>query len=141
MLIVLIYVDDILLTGSDSSVIKRLISELHNQFALKDLGPLQFFLGIEAHRTSSVLHLSQSKYMSDLLSKTALTDCKSVASPMASDHTLSLHEGVPLDNPTLYRSIVGGLPYCTLTRPDISFAVNKVCQFICINPLKPIGKL
>ena len=129
-IIFLVYVDDILLTGSHPTVLQELVAKLNGQFTLKDLGPLHFFFGIEAHRTNSSLHLSQAKYISHLLLKADMADCKFASTPMATDHALSIHDGTPLANPTEYRSFVGALQYCTLTRLDISFAVNKLCQFM-----------
>jgi histone deacetylase 1/2 len=127
---VLVYVDDIIVTGSSKSLIQKLISYLNTHFALKDLGQLHYFLGIELHFSKGVCHLSQTKYIQELLSKADLNECKPIATPMASDHTLSIHEGTLLEDPTSYRSLVGALQYCTITRPDLSFAVNKVCQFL-----------
>lgn len=127
---ILVYVDDIIITGSDPLRIKNLIADLNNQFVLKDLGPLHFFLGIEVTREADSYHLSQSKYIRDLLQRAELENSKPMSTPMAPGHTLSLHDGVPLADPTPYRSLVGTLQYCTITRPDLSFAVNKVCQFL-----------
>ena len=129
-IILFAYIDDILLTRSHPTALQALIAKLNGQFALKDLGPLHFFLGIEAHCTDSALHLSQAKYISDLLLKADMADCKPASTPMATNHALYIHDGTPLSNPTEYRSFVGALQYYTLTRPDISFAVNKFCQFM-----------
>ncbi|XP_062085399.1 uncharacterized mitochondrial protein AtMg00810-like [Humulus lupulus] len=127
--LLLIYVDDIILTGSSDSVIAELLSFLNTKFAVKDLGPLHFFLGIQVHRSTAGLHLSQTKYIRDLLTKTQLLDSKPVATPMALS-SLSLYDGELLTDPTPYHSLVGALQYCTITRPDISFTVNKLCQFL-----------
>ena len=76
--------------------------------------------------------LTQDKYASDLLKRVGMADCKPVSTPLSTSEKLSLHEGTLLgeNDTTKYRSIVGALQYLTLTRPDISFAVNKVCQFL-----------
>ena len=66
LLLVLIYVDDIIITGNDSRAVTRLIQELGREFSLKDIGPLHYFLGVECH-TPSGLFLSQQKYIRDLL--------------------------------------------------------------------------
>ena len=129
-LIVLVYVDDLIITGSNLTMINQLINCLHQQFALKDLGPLHYFLGVEAFRTPSGLFLTQSKYIHDLLARFDLTNSKPMPTPMSSSQVLSIHDGTKLSDPTLYRSAVGALQYCTLTRPDINFAVNKLCQYI-----------
>jgi hypothetical protein len=127
---VLIYVDDIIVTCSDSSTITSFISQLSTEFAVKDLGPLNFFLGVEVLPVSDGLLLSQHRYITDLLRKVHMVDAKLVTSPMSSTHTLSQFVGDAFDDPTLYRSTIGALQYLAITRPDISFAVNKVCQFM-----------
>jgi histone deacetylase 1/2 len=80
----------------------------------------------------SDLILTQEKYASQLLAKVGMQDCKSAPTPLSSTEQLSLQDGTPLgdEDSTRYRSIVGGLQYLTLTRPDISFSVNTVCQFL-----------
>lgn len=125
----LIYVDDIIITGNDTTVIGRLISQLGLHFKMKDLGKLTYFLGIEVQRNNHGLFLSQAKYITDLLLKTDMVGCKPIGSP-ASRAKLSPTDGSPLDEPSAYRSIVGALQYVTLTRPDICFAVNQVGQFM-----------
>lgn len=93
MLVVLIYMHDILLTGTDSQLIANLIFTLHFQVSLKELGdPPFFFLGIEAYRIENSLHLSQAKYISDLLAKASMVHSNVLPTPMACDHTLSIHE-------------------------------------------------
>ena len=126
----LIYVDDILLTGNNESRIASFIASLSRLFSMKDLGALHYFLGMEITRSSSGLHLSQSKYILDLLKKTNMVDCKPVLTPAVSGRRLSLLDGDPFPDVSQYRSVVGALQYLTLTRPDIAFAVNQVCQFM-----------
>lgn len=124
----LIYVDDIIITGPGDALIRSLITKLQQEFPLKDLGPLHFFLGIQVSRTLAGLHLCQSKYITDLLHRTHMQDAKPSKSPCASGAKLSRFDGEPLVNPSEYRSVVGALQYCTLTRAKISFAVNQLCQ-------------
>jgi histone deacetylase 1/2 len=78
------------------------------------------------------LVLTQGKYATDLIAKVGMSGCKTVPTPLSSTEQLSLTDGIPLgpDDSTKYRSIVGGLQYLTLTRPDLSYSVNKVCQFL-----------
>jgi len=131
---ILIYVDDIILTGSSATLLQQLISQLNAIFALKQLGDLEYFLGIEVKTLNSQsLLLTQAKYIRDLLSKTDMEGCKLVASPMTAGSKLSRDGSCLLTNPFHYRSVVGALQYLTITRPDITFAVNKVCQFMA-NP-------
>ena len=107
-----------------------LLQSLQAEFAIKNLGPLHFFLGMEAIPTSEGLILSQQRYILDLLRKSNMSDAKPVKTPMSTAHSLSLFSGDPLSDPSSYHSLVGGLQYLSLTRPDISFAVNKVSQFM-----------
>ncbi|CAM8988176.1 unnamed protein product [Rhodiola kirilowii] len=128
----LVYVDDIIVLSSSPVATKTLVIELCKEFAVKDLGQLHFFLGIEVQHLKKGITLTQHKYAKDLLIRASMQKCKPSVTPMASTERLSANDGVPLppDQATTYRSIVGGLQYLTLTRPDISFAVNKVCQFL-----------
>ncbi|KAL5573679.1 hypothetical protein UlMin_023276 [Ulmus minor] len=129
-LIVLVYVDDILVTGTSISQIEALIRQLHSSFSMRDLGALSYFLGIEVLYDGDSIHLSQTKYVADLLEKMEMMDCKPAQTPGAIGKTLSKYDGEPFEDQTKYRSLVGALQYVTLTRPDIAFAVNKACQFM-----------
>jgi hypothetical protein len=91
---------------------------------------INYFLGIEVLHTSDGLFLSQRKYILDLLKKSNMLNAKTVTSLMSSSVTLSRFDGEAFEDPSLCRSIVGSLQYLSLTRPDVSFAVNKVCQFL-----------
>ncbi|KAI5350022.1 hypothetical protein L3X38_002913 [Prunus dulcis] len=97
---------------------------------MKDLGPLHYFLGMEAVWTSTGLHLSQSKYILDLLTRTKMLDCKPLPTPVVGGCRLSLHDGDALSDVSEYRSVIGALQYLTFTRPNIAFFVNQVCQFM-----------
>ena len=108
-LFLLVYVDNILITGEDSNDIQLLIKDLNIQFALKTLGPVNYFLGFEVIRSPSGLHLSQTKYAIDLLNKTNLQHAKAVPTPMCVPSKLSLHDSDLFDVPSLYRSTVGAL--------------------------------
>lgn len=107
-----------------------MISKLQHEFALKDLGSLSYFLGIHAAKDNDGLYLHQSKYILDLLHKSKMIGAKPCNTPCSSGSKLSMYDGSPLTNPTEYRSIAGGLQYCTLTHPDIAFFVNQLCQFM-----------
>ena len=127
---VLIYVDDILITSSLPQGTDSLLQSLRSDFAIKDLGNLHYFLGMEAISTSDGIILSQQRYILDLLRKSNMLEAKPVKTPMSTAHTLTLLSGDTLTDPSSYRSLVGALQYLALTRPDISFAVNKVSQFM-----------
>jgi hypothetical protein len=129
---ILVYVDDIIIVSSSSSATDRLLSQLQADFTVKDLGTLNYFLGIEVHHTSHGLLLTQQKYIKDLMTRTNMAAAKGVSTPMLPSDKLSLNGGEPLsaEDTTRYRSVVGALQYLSLTRPDISFCVNRVCQFL-----------
>ena len=129
---ILIYVDDIIIMSSSSSATDRLLTQLEADFAVKDLGNLGYFLGIEVHHTSTSLVLTQRKYIQELLQRTNMSSCNVVPTPMLPNEKLFLKSGDPLssEDTTRYRSVVGALQYLSLTRPDISFSVNRVCQFL-----------
>jgi Reverse transcriptase (RNA-dependent DNA polymerase) len=124
--ILLVYVNDILITGSNNAHINQCISHLQQAFSLKDLGPLSYFLGIEAHPSSIRLLISQTKYLTEILNRTHMQDAKPSPTPMASNSTLFNKDSAPFEDPRLYRSIVGALQYANITRPDPFFTVNKV---------------
>jgi histone deacetylase 1/2 len=128
----LIYVDDIIITGSSQQVVSNLMKKLRESFAVKDLGDLSYFLGIEVTRTDSGIALTQAKYAADLLKPVNMHNCKDIATPMSSSERLSKTSGILLSDELAfsYRSTVGSLQYLCLTRPDIAFAVNRVCQFL-----------
>jgi histone deacetylase 1/2 len=105
---------------------------LQKDFALKDLGDLHYFLGIEVKKSSEGLVLTQERYANDVLSRAGMDKAKPVETPMATAEKLSITDGEALgsEDATRFRSLVGALQYLTLRRPDISYAVNKVCQFL-----------
>jgi histone deacetylase 1/2 len=126
---VLVYVDDTIVTGSSMEAI--LVKDLNTHFAIKDLGYMHYFLGIEVKKVQNGIVLTQEKYASDFLERVGMSSCKSSPTPLSASKKLSAHEGdaLGLDDSTRYRSVVGALEYLTLTRPDISFSVNQVCQY------------
>ena len=83
-LFLLVYVDDILVTGSNPIALKKCIQDLDDHFTLKTLGSISYFLGFEAHRTVDGLYLTQSKYVLDLLKKASMRDCKPCDTPLIS---------------------------------------------------------
>jgi hypothetical protein len=128
----LIYVDDIIIISSSSKAIERLLGQLREDFAVKDIGHLAFFLGVEVKSTSSGMVLSQRKYIQDIFTRTNMLTSKGVSTPMLPAEKLQIKGGTLLspEDTTRYRSVVGALQYLLLTRPDIAFSVNRVCQFM-----------
>ena len=125
-----VYVDDIIITGNDQNGIQKLKQHLFTHFQTKDLGKLKYFLGIEIAQSSSGVVLSQRKYALDILEETGMLDCKPVDTPMDPNVKLIPGQGEPLRDPGRYRRLVGKLNYLTITRPDISFLVSVVSQFL-----------
>lgn len=106
--ILLVYVDDIIITGSDGELIQWLIHQLHQQFSLKDLGDLSYFLRIHVTRDNSCLHLCQEKYVKYLLHNVGMVEYKPRSTLMGTS-PLSLYDGELLSDATTYRSLVGAL--------------------------------
>ncbi|KAE8664695.1 Rubisco accumulation factor 1 [Hibiscus syriacus] len=133
MIYLLIYVDDIILTGSCSSEVQGVINKLHAKFSLKDLGLLKFFLGIEVYYDSNGLVLNQQKYVLDLLQRSGYAKAKELPTHMVTQCKLSAANGTLIDEVANNRSIVGALQYVVITRPDISYVVNPVLGFTDAN--------
>lgn len=85
----------------------EIISSIQTRFALKDLGTLHYFLGIEVHISHNGIHISQKKYITDLIKKANLSLSKSCASPMIAQIPLFKNDGDPFEDPSLYQTIVG----------------------------------
>ncbi|XP_026420329.1 uncharacterized protein LOC113316341 [Papaver somniferum] len=129
-MILLLYVDDIILTGSSDDLMSTFIQKLSAEFAMKQLGGLNYFLGIEDARTDDSILSTQKKYILELLTKANMLHCKPCNTPVVKEFRASIHDGILLDNPSEYKTIVGSLKYLTLTRPDIAYGVNCVSQFM-----------
>ncbi|KAI3765987.1 hypothetical protein L2E82_16034 [Cichorium intybus] len=125
----LVYVDDLILTGNSESVITSFTTQLNQEFAIKDLGDLSYFLGLEVTYTDDGLFLSQTKYATDILTRADLLESKPVPTPLITHETFTSH-GFPFQDVTRYRSLVGALQYLTITRPDLSYAVNQASQYL-----------
>jgi hypothetical protein len=123
----LIYADDIIIASSSSSAATQLLQALKNDFTLKDLGPLQYFLGVEVSWSANGLHVSQKKYTIDVLQHAGMTTCKPAPTTLSRSTKISAQLSTPLssEDATKYCDIVGALQYLTLTHPDISFACGK----------------
>ena len=129
-LYVLIYVDDLLIGGNDSDEIKKFKGYLSQCFHMKDLGPLKYILGIEVARSDAGIYLSQRKYALDIVSESGLLASKPATTPMEQNHKLATSEGAFFRDPEGYRRLVGRLVYLTYTRPELSYAVHILTQFM-----------
>ncbi|KAL0542592.1 hypothetical protein IC582_017662 [Cucumis melo] len=128
--ILIVYVDDIVLTGDDQTEISQLKQRMGDEFEIKDLGNLKYFLGMEVARSKEGISVSQRKYTLDLLTETGMLGCRPADTPIEFNCKLgNSDDQVPVDKEQ-YQRLVGKLIYLSHTRPDISFAVSVVSQFM-----------
>nr|AID60162.1 copia-like LTR-retrotransposon [Brassica napus] len=125
-MVLLLYVDDILLAADDQMLMDNLLSTLNTRFLMKDLGFPKYFLGIEIEQTTEGLFIHQSAYAEDVLHQANMSTCNPMPTPLPT--TLDTLQEDLFPEPTYFRSIAGKLQYLTISRPDIQFAVNFVCQ-------------
>lgn len=126
----LVYVDDAFLTGDDSHGIFALKQALHNAFTIKDLGLARYFLGLEICRYDQGIMISQRKYILDILDDLGLSACKPPSIPLPTNLKLSVDQAAILSNPESYRRLIGRLLYLNLSRPDVSYAIQHLSQFV-----------
>ena len=129
-ILLLLYVDDMIITSDDLSGIQELKDFLSQQFEMKDLGHLSYFLGLEITHSTDGLYITLAKYASELLSQVGLTDSKTVDTPVELNAHLTPSGGKPLSNPSLYRRLASNLVYLTITHPNISCVVHQVSQYL-----------
>ncbi|CAM8982071.1 unnamed protein product [Rhodiola kirilowii] len=131
-LALLVYVDDVIITVTSTTLMDSVKQFIHSQFKIKDLGQLHYFLGIEVARSSSGIFINQRKYALELISEAGLLGCKPSTTPMDPKHNLSLSSTPALADPAIYRRLVGQLIYLTVTRPDLAYSVHILSQFMAI---------
>ncbi|GJR31989.1 ribonuclease H-like domain-containing protein [Tanacetum coccineum] len=105
------------------------MDSLHHEFDMTDLSALNYFLGISVVRHSTGLFLSQKKYALQLLERDHMVNCNPSRTPVDTESKLG-PDGVPVQDPTFYRSLTGGLQYLTFTRPNLSYAVQQICLYL-----------
>ena len=128
--VLIVYVDDIILTGNDSLELERLKKALTREFDIKDLGPLRYFFGMEFARSKKGSFISQRKNKLDLLSETGLLGCKATETPIEPNLKLQPTSPVEVIDKEKYQCIVRRLIYLSHTRPNIAFVVSMVIQFM-----------
>lgn len=128
--ILVVYVDDIILTSNDHKGIDQIKRQLSIEFEVKDIGSLRYFLGMEVARTSNDLCISQRKYILDLLNETGMLECKPAVTPLESGYKPKEScDNTPTDR-LRYQQLAGKLIYLSHTRPDICYAVSFISQFM-----------
>lgn len=128
----LVYADGIIVTGDNQLEICKTVQPLYKMFSIKDMGNLSYFLGIEISRKNpSEICLGQMNYAMELSQKTKMDLAKPIPTPiMVSSHQLSKNKDEGMTNVKQYRSTAAALQYMKITRPDSSYSVNKICQFM-----------
>nr|GFA25451.1 putative reverse transcriptase, RNA-dependent DNA polymerase [Tanacetum cinerariifolium] len=124
----IIYVDDMVITGNDEEEIKRLKEGLFTEFEMKDLGNLKYFLEIEVLRSPKGIFICQKKYILYLLAKIGMINCKPPDTPMMVNQKLFMEKKAKLADRNMYQRLVGKLIYLSHTRPDIAYVVGVVRQ-------------
>ena len=129
-ILVIVYVDDIIVSENNSEAIRVFKMYLSDCFYMIDLGPLKYFLGIEVARNPTGIFLSQRKYVLDIISKAGLLGAKPDPFPLEPNHQLALAEGLYFSDPVKYRRRLGRLIYLSATRPELSYPVHMLSQFM-----------
>jgi len=135
-----IYVDDIILTGNDENYMDKVKQFLNENFKIKDLGQLSYFLGLEVTRTEKGIHLNQRKYALDILANQGMLAAKPCSAPMAKNMKVLFGQNEPSYEVESYRRIIGRLLDLTNTRPDIKYVVQFLSQS-CNRQMNCITKL
>ena len=126
----LVYVDYLIITGNNLEEIRKIKSQLKENFDIKDLGYLKYFLGIEVAFSNKGLLISQRKYILDLLKETGKLGCKPASTPIDNKYKLNTEDGEPLEDINKFQRLVEKLIYLTVTRSDISFSVSQISKFM-----------
>ncbi|CAM8971500.1 unnamed protein product [Rhodiola kirilowii] len=129
-LILLVYVDDVIITGTSHNLISEVKQYIHDKFRIKDLGLLKYFLGLEVARSDAGIFLNQRKYALELLEEHNLLQCKPAKTPLNLKHNLSLSSEALLPDPLPYRKLVGKLIYMSITRPDLAYSIHILSRYM-----------
>lgn len=126
----IVYVDDILIASNSNLAICSLKQDLQCRFKMRDLGRPKYFLGLEIAYATSGISICQRKYTLELLTDFGLLGCRTSSVPMEPNVKITKTGGDLLESPAMYRRLVGKLIYLTITRPDLSYAVNSLSQYM-----------
>ncbi|XP_050139286.1 uncharacterized mitochondrial protein AtMg00810-like [Malus sylvestris] len=129
-LIVCLYVDDLILTGSNPSMYEEFKRVMIKEFEMTDIGLMAYYLGIEVKQNEEGIFISQESYTKEILKKFKMEECKPISTPVECGVKLTKHDEGESVDPTFYKSLVGSLRYLTCTRPDILNAVRLVNRYM-----------
>jgi hypothetical protein len=127
MVYLLLYVDDIVITASSTTLLQQTISAHRQEFTMKDLRPLHHFLGVSVQHQADGLFPTQRQFALDILERAGMVDCKPVLMLVDTQAKASVEPGPPVADLTHFRSLASALQYLTFTRPDIAYAVQQIC--------------
>ena len=130
LIIVYVYVDDLLVRGSDKTLIEEFKTEMFNVFEMTDLGLMSYFLGMEVKQSNDGIFICQQKYAKEILKKFHMESCKSTSTPMNLKEKFSKNDRTNKVDEGQYRSLIGCLIYLTATRLDIAFVVSSLSHFM-----------
>jgi hypothetical protein len=130
LIILVLYVDDLILTGTDSKLLNHVKNNLKKKFEMTNLGFLHYFLSLQVLQTNEGIFLSQTKYDCDLLCRFHMDDCKPTASPFQSRVKLTTTFSSLEVDATMCRQLVGSLLYLAHTHPDLSFVVGLIARYM-----------
>ncbi|CAA7062104.1 unnamed protein product [Microthlaspi erraticum] len=129
-LLVSVYVDDLIYTGDNVSMMEEFKKSMQREFDMTDLGKMRYFLGIEVLQTTRGIHISQGKYALEVLKRFNMEDCNAVYNPMVPGSKLDMDEEGERVDETFYKQIIGSLMYITTTRPDLQFSVSLLSRYM-----------
>ncbi|KAM1349822.1 hypothetical protein EV1_003832 [Malus domestica] len=129
-LIVSLYVDDLVYTGSSRNMILNFKNDMMRKYEMSNLGMLHYFLGISIIQSNDGIFITQKKYAKTLLEKFKMVGCKPVATPLVVNEKFQREDGSGDADESVYRSLVGSLLYLTTTRPDIMYAASLLSRFM-----------
>jgi len=129
-LLVGVYVDDLVITGTDEAEVSAFKSQMMDTFQMSDLGLLYFYLGIEVRQDNSGITLRQAHYAKRIVELGGMEGCNPAHTPMEERLQLSRYSEAKEVDATQYRRIVGSLRYLVHTRPDVAFAVGYMSRFM-----------
>lgn len=130
LLIVGVYVDDLLVTGTSIEAIKEFKTQMTESFDMSDLGKLTYYLGLEVEQGKDYICLKQAGYAKKILSKAGMHECNPTKIPLHPKEVINKDEGGTPVDPTNFKSIVGGLRYLVHTRPDLAYSVGVISRFM-----------
>ncbi|XP_016177810.1 uncharacterized protein LOC107620108 [Arachis ipaensis] len=122
--------DKLRVVGNNGDAINKFKQYLHKCFHMKDLGRLKYFLGVEVAQSSKEIFLCQQKYALDIITEAGSLAAKPAATPCEENHWLAFVVGPVISDPSMYRRLIGRLMYLCFTRPDLTYSVHVLSQFM-----------